>query len=169
MIAIPVIFVIILVVAQIKNVDVFNEFTKGAKNGVKTVYEIFPSLLGLIVAINVFRASGAMEVIINFLEPISNLFKIPKEVLPLALLRPISGSASLAMVTDIIKTYGVDSYIGKLAAVMMGSTETILYTLSIYLGSVGVKRINYTLTVAILVEILGLFVAVTMCGYFFTR
>ena len=167
MIAIPIIFVIILIMAQIKKVDIFNEFIAGAKSGAKTVFEIFPSLLGLIVAISVFRESGGMDVIILFLEPIANIFKIPKEVLPLAILRPISGSASLAMVSDIIKTYGVDSFIGKLSAVMMGSTETILYTLSIYLGSVGVKKIRYTLIVAILVEVLGLYVAVKCCRWVF--
>ena len=167
MIAIPIIFVIILVIALIKNVDIFNEFIHGAKNGVKTVYDIFPSLLGLIVAITVFRESGAMDVIVLFLEPVANVLMVPKEVLPLAILRPISGSASLAMVSDIIKTYGVDSFIGKLAAVMMGSTETILYTLSIYLGSIGVKKIRYTLIVALIVEFLGIFVAVICCKYFF--
>lgn len=168
MIVIPIIFVIILVIAQINHVDIFNEFILGAKNGLKTVYDIFPSLLGLIVAIGIFRESGALELVVVFLEPIANILKIPKEILPLAILRPISGSASLAMVSDIIKTYGVDSFIGKLAAVMMGSTETILYTLSIYLGSVGIKKIRYTLIVSLIVEIIGLLVAVKCCTIYFS-
>ena len=167
MIAIPLIFIIIIVIALIKGVEIFNEFINGVKNGVNTVFGIFPSLLGLIVAIGVFRASGALDLIILFFEPIASLFKIPKELIPLAILRPISGSASLAMVSDILKTHGVDSFIGKVATVMMGTSETILYTLSIYLGSIGVKKIKYTLIVAILVEIIGIYVAVTCGRYFF--
>ena len=167
MIAIPIIFIIIILIAQVKGVEIFTEFISGVKSGVITVFNIFPSLLGLIVAIGVFRASGALDLIITFFEPIASFLKIPKELVPLAILRPISGSASLAMVSDILKTQGVDSFIGKVAAVMMGTSETILYTLSIYLGSIGVKKIRYTLIVAILVEIMGIYVAVTCCRYFF--
>ncbi len=167
LIAIPIIFITILTIALLKNIDIFNEFIKGVKTGSNTVISIFPSLLGLIVAIGVFRDSGAMDLIILFFEPIAKILRIPREILPLIILRPISGSASLAMALDILKIHGVDSYIGKITAIMMGTTETILYTLSIYLGSIKIKKINYTLIVSIIAEIFSVYVTVKCCKYFF--
>ncbi|MBP5426721.1 MAG: spore maturation protein [Clostridiales bacterium] len=169
MLAIPIIIVLIIVIALYKKVDIFNEFIKGVKFGANTVFNIFPSLLGLIVAIDVFRISGAMDGIISFLKPISKIFNIPKEILPLVLLRPVSGSASLAMVSELMKEYGVDSFIGKVSSVLMGSTETILYTLSIYLGSIGIKKIKYTLLVAITVELISVLIAIRCCKIFFLK
>ena len=167
MIAIPIIFITILTVALAKNIDIFNEFIKGVKNGTDTTISIFPSLLGLMVAIGIFRDSGALDFIISFLEPMAKILKIPQEILPLVLLRPISGSASLAMATNILKTHGVDSLIGKTTAVMMGSTETILYTISIYLGSIKIKKIKYTLLVTLIAELFSICVAVRCCQYVF--
>lgn len=168
MLAIPLIVMIIVIIALIKKIDIFNEFIKGVKFGVNTVYGIFPSLLGLVVAIGVFRESGVMDIIMVLLQPIANIFNMPKEILPLIFLRPISGSASLAMVSDLMSTHGADSFIGRVASVIMGSTETIVYTLSIYLGCVGIKKIKYTLLVALLVQLSSIYVAVKCCRYFFT-
>ena len=167
MLAIPLVVLLIIVIALFKKIDVFNEFIKGVKLGVDTVYGIFPSLLGLIVAIGVFRESGAMDSMILALKPVAKIFNMPKETLPLILLRPISGSASLAFITDLMKTYGADSFIGRLASVIVGSTDTIVYTLSIYLGSIGIKKIKYTLLVAIIVQYLSVYMAVRCCRYFF--
>lgn len=167
MLAIPTIVLLILLVALLKKTDIFNEFIKGVKFGVDTVYGIFPSLLGLIVAISVFRESGVMDIIISLLNPIAKLFDMPKEVLPLVLLRPISGSASLAMTSDLMKIHGADSFIGRLASVIMASTETIIYTLSIYLGCIGIKKIKYTLLIALIVQLFSVYVATVCCKYFF--
>ena len=167
MIAIPLIVIIIILIALVKKIDIFNEFIKGVKFGVNTVYGIFPSLLGLIVAIGVFRESGIMNSIMTVLKPVARIFNMPKEVLPLMILRPISGSASLAMVSDLMNTYGADSFIGRLASVIMGSTETIVYTLSIYLGCISIKKIKYTLLVALSVQLISIYIAVKCCRYFF--
>ncbi len=137
--AVPAIFVVILGVAVLKKVKAYDVFVEGAKDGIDTIIKIIPSLVGLLVAVGVFKASGAMDSLILLLRPITDLLGMPPQVAPLALLRPISGSASFAFVTEIIKSFGPDSYAGRVAATMMGSTETIFYTLAVYYGSVGIK------------------------------
>lgn len=118
--AIPVTFLLILFVGTYKDIKVFDIFMDGAKEGISTVLRIIPSLIGLFAAVGAFRASGAMDLVIYIARPITSFFNIPSEVLPLVLLRPISGSASLALVADIIKAHGPDSFIGKLISTMMG-------------------------------------------------
>ena len=167
MLVIPIIVMMIVLIALIKKIDIFSEFIKGVKFGVNTVYGIFPSLLGLIVAIGVFRESGVLDKILVLLKPIASIFDMPKEVLPLMLLRPISGSASLAMISDLMSTYGADSFIGRAASVIMASTDTIVYTLSIYLGCVGIKKIKYTLLTALVVQWYSMYIAIKCCRYFF--
>ena len=168
MIAIPIIFITILTVALLKNIDIFNEFIQGVKNGIDVVINIFPSLLGLIVAIGIFKDSGSLDFIILLFKPIAKILNIPNEILPLVLLRPVSGSASLAMAIDILKTYGVDSFIGRITSIVMGTTETVLYIFSIYLGSIKVKKTKYTLIVAIISQIFSVYITVKCCEYFFS-
>ena len=122
--AIPVFIVSFIVFGLIRKVNVYECFVEGAKSGVESMFGIIAPLVGLMVAISMFRESGALEIIAKALSPILSYVGLPAEVLPLSILRPISGSASLALVTDIFKTYGPDSQIGKIASVMMGSTET---------------------------------------------
>lgn len=162
--AIPFIFISILLFGLIKRVKVYDSFLEGAKEGISVVVKILPSLVGLLVAVGVFRASGALDIIIYFIKPVGKLFSIPSEVLPLALLRPISGSASLALVSDILKNYGADSFIGRVASTMMGSTETIFYTLTVYFGCVGIKNIKYTLVVAIAADVVSVLIASWICA-----
>lgn len=126
-----------------RDVKVYDIFVDSAKEGITTVVKIIPPLVGLIVATGVFRASGALELLIYAAKPIAGLFNIPSETLPLVFIRPISGSASLALLSDILKEYGADSFIGRVASTMMGSTETIFYTLTVYFGAVGVKSKIY--------------------------
>src|SRR3989339_652622 len=151
--AIPIIFIAIISIAYYKNIAVYDVFIVGAKDGLLTILKIIPSLIGLMIAIGVFRASGILDLIISTILPITNSLKIPSEILPLAFLRPISGSASLAIVSDIIKNYGADSFVGRVASTMMGSTETIFYTLAVYFGAIGIKNIRYTLVVALLADV----------------
>jgi spore maturation protein B len=166
---IPVLFILILVVGLINNVKVYDAFVEGAKDGVTTVLKILPPLVGLMTAVAVFRASGALDFIIFLVEPIANLLGIPVETMPLALLRPVSGSASLALVADIIKKYGADSYIGRVASTMMGSTETIFYTLTVYYGSVGIKNIRYTLAAALIADGASVLASAWICALVFGR
>lgn len=150
-----------------REIKVWDAFVEGAKEGIETIVRIIPSLVGLLVAIGVFRASGAFDLIIYAVGPVTSLLGIPPEVLPLALLRPVSGSASLALVSDIMKTYGPDSLIGRVASTMMGSTETIFYTLAVYYGSVGIKNIRYTLGAALLADAVSVLASAAFCTLIF--
>ncbi len=165
--AIPAIFIIIILAAVLKKVKAYDLFIDGAKEGIETVIKIIPSLVGLLVAVGVFKASGALDLLILLLRPVIDLLGMPPEVAPLALLRPISGSASFAFVTEIIKAFGPDTYEGRVAATMMGSTETIFYTLAVYYGSVGVKNIRYTLIAAIMADIISVIASLWACRFIF--
>jgi len=165
--AIPAMFVIILLAGIMNNVKVYDAFIDGAKDGITTVVKIIPSLVGLLVAIGVFRASGALDLLVFALNPVTSFLGIPSQVLPLALLRPISGSASLALVSDIMKEYGPDSLIGRMASTMMGSTETIFYTITVYFGAVGIKNIRYTLAAALLADLASVIASVWICTFIF--
>lgn len=165
--AIPLIFVIILMAAVLKRVKAYDLFVDGAKEGIETVIRIMPSLVGLLVAVGVFKASGALDILIYILRPVIDLLGMPPQVAPLALLRPISGSASFAFVTEIVKAFGPDSYEGRVAAVMMGSTETIFYTLAVYYGAVGIKNIRYTLVAAIMADIISVIASLWACRFIF--
>ncbi len=165
--AIPAIFIIIILAAIFKKVKAYDLFIDGAKDGIDTVIRIIPSLVGLLVAVGVFKASGALDLLILLLRPVIDLLGMPPEVAPLALLRPISGSASFAFVTEIIKAFGPDTYEGRVAATMMGSTETIFYTLAVYYGSVGIKNIRYTLVAAIMADIISVIASLWACRFIF--
>ncbi|MGI6776646.1 MAG: spore maturation protein [Acetivibrionales bacterium] len=167
--AIPAIFLLILFSGLYKEVKVYEVFVDGAKEGIQTVIRIIPSLVGLMVAIGVFRASGALDLLVYAARPLASLFSIPQEVMPLAFLRPISGSASLALVSDIIKTYGADSFIGRVTSTMMGSTETIFYTLAVYYGSVGIKNIRHTLAAALFADAVSVITSAWICTLVFGR
>ncbi|MEI3411204.1 MAG: nucleoside recognition domain-containing protein [Clostridia bacterium] len=123
---------------------------------------MFPTLIGLFVAIGTLRSSGIIDAIVNLLSPILNLINFPSEIMPLALLRPISGSASIAVATDIMKNYGVDSSIGLIASTIMGSTETTLYTIAVYSSSVRIKKTRFVLAAALIADFVGMIVSVTV-------
>ncbi len=164
---VPSVFLLILFGGIYKNVRVFDAFVEGARDGIRTTIRIIPSLVGLMVAIGVFRASGALDVTAYALKPLTLLAGIPPEVLPLALLRPISGSASLAVMTDIFRAYGTDSILGRMASVMMGSTETTFYTLTLYFGSVGVKKVKYTVLAALISDVVCIVLSSFICRIIF--
>ena len=163
----PVLFFLILGYGLFKKVNVFDAFLEGAMDGLKTSVKILPALVGLIAAITMFRVSGGMEFITRLLAPVTNLLGVPSEVMPLALLRPVSGSGALAVVSDLLKTHGPDSLIGRITSVMMGSTETTFYTLAVYYGSVGIKDIRFTVKAALLADLTGMLASVWVCRFFF--
>ena len=154
--AIPFTILIILVYGLIERNKVFDTFLEGAKEGIEIVVKIFPTLVGLFVAIGALRYSGVLDFIIKLIYPIVNFFNVPTEIMPLAILRPISGSASIAIGSDIMTQYGVDSKIGLIASTIMGSTETTLYTIAVYTSVVGVKKIRYVLLAALIGDLIGL-------------
>lgn len=167
--AIPVLIILILVVALFRDIKVYDVFIEGARDGLAAIVKILPSLIGMMTAIGVFRASGALDSVIFILTPVASFLGIPREAMPLAILRPVSGSASLALVADIIREYGPDTYIGRVVSTMMGSTETIFYTLAVYYGSVGIKNIRYTLAAALIADGVSVVASAFVCALFFGR
>ncbi len=130
----PFLVLIILLSAWVKGTDAFSDFTRGAASGLKTMGGILPALIGLFAAITVFRASGAMDFLVTLLAPVGKILKIDSALIPLMLMRPVSGSASLAILQNLTTEYGPDSFVARAGAVMMGSTETVFYTMAVYLG-----------------------------------
>lgn len=164
MFAVPVFIFVFLMSGFISRIDVYDSFVSGAKSGLNATFNIIPALIGLMVAIAMFRESGCLELLSKALKPVTDLIHMPSEVVPLALLRPVSGSASLALVTDIFKNLGPDSLQGKIASIMMGSTETTIYTIAVYFGSVGIKNIRYTLLAALTADLCGIVMSVFMAA-----
>lgn len=158
--AMPIIILLIITYGLIEKNKVFDTFLHGAKEGLEIVVKIFPTLVGLFVAIGALRSSGILDLAINLIKPAITLLKIPSEVMPLAVLRPISGSASMAVATDIMSKYGVDSNIGLIASTIMGSTETTLYTIAVYTSSVGIKKIKFVLVAALCADIVGIIASI---------
>lgn len=159
-IAIPATILLIIFYGLIEKQQVFDIFLDGAKEGLQIVVNIFPTLLGLFLSINVLRESGIIDAITNIALPLLNLLKFPPEILPLALLRPISGSASMAVATDIMTKYGVDSLIGLMTSTIMGSTETTLYTIALYTSAVKIKKTRFVLFAALLADFIGMLTSV---------
>lgn len=167
LIAMPLVILLIIINALREKVEVFDIFLKGAVEGLEITLKIFPTLIGLFVAIGMLRSSGVLDFIIKIVSPITNILQIPGEILPLAMLRPISGSASMAVATDIIKSNGVDSFIGMLASVIMGSTETTLYTIAVYTSCVKIKNTRKILIAALIADATGVLVSLFICKLFY--
>jgi spore maturation protein B len=163
----PGLLVFILTFGMLRKVKVYETFVVGAKEGLMTVFKISPYLLTMLFAIDMFRKSGAMDYLIYGLQPIANLLHIPKGVLPMIIIKPLSGSGALGVMTDTMKTYGVDSMEGRISAVMMGSTETIFYTLSVYFGACQIRKIRHSLPAALVAHFVGCLAAVYVCYLFF--
>jgi len=164
---IPAMISIILIHGYFKGVDLYDSFVEGAKDGFKTAIKIMPYLIAIFIAIGIFKRSGAMNIMVELFNPIGKLMGIPKEVLPLIIMRPISGSGSLAVVQDIVTTYGPDTFIGRVASTMMGSAETVFYTMAVYFGAVGIKDSRYTLLAALISHLASVIASVVVCNLVF--
>lgn len=165
--AMPLIILIIIIYGVKERKNIFDIFLDGAKEGIETTLKIFPTLIGLFVAIGALRSSGVLDMIIYFINPVLNFLHFPNELMPLAILRPISGSSSIAVATDIMKNFGVDSLLGKMASTIMGSTETTLYTIAIYTSCVKVKKTRYIIFAAICADIVGIVTSVLIYNFIF--
>lgn len=153
--------------AWLKNVSVYDCFTEGAAEGVKTAFRIFPYILAMLVAIGVFRSSGALAALTEGLSPLLRSVGFPAEILPLALIRPLSGSGALGVTAELMNTYGADSFIGRLASIMQGSTDTTFYILAVYFGAVGVKRYRHGVLSGVTADCAGFLAAIFFCRLFF--
>ncbi|MED1481750.1 spore maturation protein [Bacillus altitudinis] len=165
---IPLIIAGILIAGTIKKVPTYETFVEGGKEGIQIAFSIIPYLVGMLVAITIFRASGALDFVMELLKPVFAAIGVPTEVVPLALIRPISGTAALGMTSDLIATYGPDSFIGKLAAVMQGSTDTTLYILTVYFGAVGIKKMGDALKVGLLADLIGIIASIIIVSLLFS-
>ncbi len=165
--AIPFLLVAIPMIAMIRKVKVYDVFVDGAKEGFEVAVKIIPFLVGILVAIGMFRASGAMDLLTSALQPLMASTGFPAELFPLAILRTLTGSGSLALTTDLIKTYGPDSLIGRMAATMYGSSETTFYVLAVYFGAVQVKRTRHAVPAALIGDIVAAIATVAVCMWMF--
>lgn len=149
----PAFAAIIVLFGLVRRVPVFDAFIAGAKDGVSTLYGIAPTILGLIFAVSLLRSSGAIDVICAVLSPVANAVGFPKEVVPMAMLRPVSGSGSTALLVSVFEDFGPDSFAGRVASVLAGSSETTFFATTLYFGSVGIKKIRHTLAAAIAADL----------------
>ncbi len=165
--AIPVLLVAIPLAGIIRRVKVYDVFIEGAKEGFEVAVRIIPFLVGILVAIAMFRGSGAMDLLMAGVRPLVAPIGFPPELVPLAILRSLTGSGSLAFTTDLIKTHGPDSLIARTAATMYGSSETTFYVLAVYFGAVGVRRTRHAVPAALIADLVAAIAAVAVCAWMF--
>lgn len=163
----PVLLSTVAVYGMGKKVDVYSALTHGAEEGLTVLLHIIPALVGLLTAVSMFRASGALDCFATLCAPLLNSFGIPPETTPMMLIRPVSGSGALAVASDLIMTHGPDSYEGRVAAVMLGSTETTFYTIAVYFGSAGIVRTRHTIPAALAADLTGFLASAFAVRLFF--
>ena len=154
--------------AFFRGVNVYEAFVEGAEEGFTTAVRIIPYLVAMLVAIGVFRSSGALEIMVDLVRPVTNCLGIPGEVLPLAVMRPLSGGGALGITADLIKSFGPDSFTGRLASTMQGSTDTTFYVATVYFGSVGIMKYRHSIAVGLIADITGFLASVFICGLLFS-
>lgn len=165
--AIPAILLAIPLLGYLRRVNVYEAFVDGAGEGFQTAIRIMPFLVAMMVSINVFRASGAMEAFVNLLAPVLNLLGVPADLVPLAIMRPLSGTGALGLATEIINTFGPDSLCGRIASTVLGSTDTTFYVLTVYFGAVGIRKPRYSVFVGLLGDLTGFFMSIYICRKIF--
>lgn len=163
-ITIPIFIFFIVFYGYIKKINVYESFLNGAKEGLEIVYNIFPAVLAMVFAVSIFLDSNVLSFLLN---PITKLLNMPSQILPMAFLRPISGTASLTIMTDIFKNYGPDSFAGRLSSVIQGCTDTTIYVLALYYSSIKVKKTRYTLFIGLMADFVGILMAFILTNIFF--
>ena len=164
---VPLLLLVIPIAGLLRRVRVYDAFVGGAKEGFNVAVRIIPYLVAMLVAIGMFRASGAMTLLARAIEPATRLVGMPAEALPAALLRPLSGSGTLALVSDLMKTHGPDSFVGRLASTLYGSTETTFYVLAVYFGAVGIRCTRHAVAAGLLGDLAGVAAALLFCRLLF--
>lgn len=164
---IPIIVLVVIIYGAYKKVNVYDSFVSGAKEGLPMVCSMFFSLLAMIFGVNIFLNSGIIDYFFDFLKPFLMLVHIPAEVLPVAIMRPLSGSFGLALLNDLYKLYGPDSFISVLASVIQGSSDTTIYVITLYFGTIGIKKIRYALWVGLLTDLFMVLLSLIIVPLFF--
>lgn len=165
--AIPFLIAFIPLYGWLKGVSIFDAFAEGAQEGFQMAIRMIPFLVGILVAINIFQVSGAMDTVIGMLSTPLSYVGVPAAVVPLILLRPLSGGAALGVATSILQHYGPDSFVGKLASTLQGSTDTTFYVITLYFGSIAVQKTRYALTVALIADLAGFVAAVAISHWLY--
>jgi spore maturation protein B len=166
-IILPLIVLIIIFYGVKKKTNVYDTFTMGAKESFDMILRLFPTMLGMILGVNIFVKSGILNFILDIFNPLLNIIKIPIEIIPLSILRPISGSSGTALLQTIIEKYGPDNIISKMSSVIQGSTDTTLYIISLYFGSIGIKKTKYALKAGLIADIIGIISAIIITKLMF--
>lgn len=164
---IPFIFFYIVGFGLLMKVNIYDDFVDGAKDGFKVVINILPTLVGLMVAIGILRSSGALDMLAKIIQPIISLFHFPSELVPLITIKMFSSSAATSLLLDIFKEYGPDSYLGRLASIIMSCTETIFYTMSVYFMTAKIKKTRYTLAGALVATFAGVIASTIIVNIIF--
>lgn len=166
-IIIPISILIIVFSGFKKNINIYDSFLEGAKDGLNLSIAIFPSIIAMVFAINIFLDSGFIIKFLGIISPLVNKLNIPIQIMPMAFLRPISGTATLAIMNDIFSKYGPDSFVGRLSSVLQGCTDTTIYVLALYFGSIGIKKGRYALVVGLFADLIGIIMAFILTSIFF--
>ena len=164
---IPLVVLFIVFYGLIKKVEIYDTFLEGVKEGLGIALKIFPTMFAMVMSVDILVKSNILSDITMLIEPIFNVIKFPKELFPLAIMRPISGSSSLILMNDILKTYGPDSYLGRVASVIQGSSDTTIYIISLYFSSIGIKKIKYSLVVGLLADLCGVILSIIIINILF--
>jgi spore maturation protein B len=164
---IPFIVLTVIIYGSLKKVNVYDAFVDGSKEVFDLTYTMFPTILGMMFGINLLLGSNIIGTICNWLEPIFDFLHVPTDILPLALMRPISGSSSLAILNNLLSAHGPDSFIGRLASVIQGSTDTTFYIITLYFGCIGIKKIKYALWAGLFADLIGIIASVIFVSLIF--
>lgn len=162
---VPIMILAIIVIGLKEKLDIFKLFIEGALEGLKVVYKIFPYILAITIAIGLLKSTGALEILLKPIQPLLTKFGIPNNVVPLCLLRPMSGGASMSVVMDIFKESGPDSISGKMASIIMGATETTLYTITILFGAVGIKKLRGVLIAGLIADAAAIIASIVIVHF----
>ncbi|CAG7839194.1 spore maturation protein [Clostridium novyi B str. ATCC 27606] len=166
---VPILIGFIVIYGMIKGVKIYECFIEGARDGLKLCFNIYPYLLAMLIAVGVFRGSGALGYFISFIRPIVKFIGLPPEVVPLIMVKPLSGSGAQGVFMDILNQYGADTYIGLVASIIIGSTETIFYTLTVYFGAINIKKIRHTVWAAVMADLTAVIAAVIIAKAIFVK
>lgn len=164
---IPIMVLSVVIYGIYKKVNIYDVFIEGAKESFEMIFTIFPYLLGMMLAINLFLHSNILSNLSNLISPLLDLIGVPFDIVPMAIMRPISGNSSLAILNNIFLNYGPDSFIGRLASTIQGSTDTTFYVLTLYFGSVGIKKIRYSLLAGLFADLIGIIASIMIVKIFF--
>lgn len=163
----PIIVLVVILYGLYKKVDIYNVFIEGSKESFDLIFNLFPCYLAMVFGINILLKSGFLNYLYIFFSPILNLLKVPLPIFPMIIMRPISGSSSLMILNDLLSNYGPDSFVGVLASVLQGSTDTTFYILTLYFGSIGIKKIRYSLIVGLLADLCSIVVSIFIVNLIF--